>query len=63
MQIIEYFAIYDYCNRHEKCQQGDRFKGIRIEIFSRKKYQSLIIYIKHNAIYLTLSWFYRMRLL
>ena len=36
MQIIEYFAIYDYCNRHEKCQQGDRFKGIRIDFFLEK---------------------------
>ena len=32
-------------------------------IFFRKKYQSLIIYIKHNVIYLTFRWFYRMRLL
>ena len=36
---------------------------IRIDIFSRKKYQSLIVYIKPNAIYLTFRWFYRMRLL
>ena len=31
--------------------------------FSQKKYQSLIIYIKPNVIYLTFRWFYRMRLL
>ena len=33
------------------------------EYFSRKKYQSLIIYIKPNVIYLTFRCFYRMRLL
>ena len=43
-------------------QQGSATR-IRIDIFSRKKYQSLIIYIKTKVIYLTLRWFYRMRLL